>query len=198
MDIKELTAIVIPPSEVQANLDFSWSSLSINFPNDYKQLATVYGGGQFYEELSIASPDWIIDDAYSARAAVAFLRDVSAKRPSYVNLAIQAGANAIDDEPLLLERAYGRETDQYIWLGYGASGQNLFWRTVSDESNDWPLIATDGSGIDYAPDGLVSYLVALFDDEFDSEVFDDEWLSEVRAGALIPFSRIAYRPDEAQ
>lgn len=194
MNIATLSSIVPPPSasEEPSLRTMDWNSKPIEFPEDYKQFIDIYGGGQFQGELSIAPPAWILSEreAGSASAAVAFLRDTSIERPDYVKISICSfgySGEVSEDE------AYGRASDSYLWIGFAGTGQNLFWRTLDEHNpSEWPVVATDGAGIDYAPGGLIAYLSCLLSGECSSEAFGDDWATEFLDESRPEFRRVNY------
>lgn len=155
-------------------MDRDWSEIECRLgplPADYKLFIDVYGAGRFWGgELGIAPPEWIAATGdRSAQGTVAFLQGEADERSDHVAVAGRASADDI----------YGRATDSYLVFGVSGCGQSLLWRTSAADPDRWPVIATDGAGIDFDGDGMISYLIGLLGGTAPSAAFDEEWLHDV-------------------
>ncbi|WP_238219672.1 SMI1/KNR4 family protein [Tsukamurella pulmonis] len=171
--LTDLARIVAPPAGPPA-VDRDWSAIERRLgplPTDYKLFIDVYGAGRFWGgELGIAPPEWIAATRdESPHGTIGFLRGEAADRSGYVDV---VGDGSPDD-------IYGCATDSYLVFGVSGCGQSLLWRTSGENPDRWPVIATDGAGIDYDGDGMISYLVGLLGGTAPSAAFDEDWLHDV-------------------
>ncbi|MGX9297499.1 hypothetical protein [Tsukamurella paurometabola] len=171
--LTDLARIVPPPAGSPA-VDRDWPAIERRLgplPADYKLFIDVYGAGRFWGgELGIAPPEWIAAARdRPAQGTIGFLRGEADARSDHVAVAGRGSADEI----------YGRACDDYLVFGVSGCGQSLLWRTNSADPDRWPVVATNGAGIDVDGDGMISYLVGLLGGTVPSAAFDEDWLHDV-------------------
>lgn len=169
-------ARIVPPPVGPPEVDRDWTAIERRLgplPADYKGFIDVYGAGRFWGgELGIAPPEWIAAARDQAsQGTIEFLQDEALRRSDFIPV---AGRGSLDE-------IYGSHADGYLVFGVSACGQSLLWRTTAVDPDCWPAIATNGAGIDYDADGMVSYLVDLLGGTAASAAFDEDWLQDVMA-----------------
>ncbi|KXO96153.1 hypothetical protein AXK61_23560 [Tsukamurella pseudospumae] len=173
MQLTDLARVAPPPSG-SPQVIRDWATIEARLgrlPADYKLFIDVYGAGRFWGgELGIAPPEWIASTRdESPRGTIGFLRSEAAHRSDDVDV---VGHGSLDE-------IYGTPTDEYLVFGVSGCGQTLLWRTSGENPDRWPVIATNGSGIDYDGDGMLSYLMGLLGGTAPTAAFDEEWLVDV-------------------
>lgn len=167
---------IAPPPVGAPDRKYSWEDVEKDtgpLPSDYKEFIDEYGAGRFWGELGIAPPGWVAKTRTKpSQGTIDFLREYSSNRAEYVRLAPQ-------DDTVSSDEVAGTPDDLYVQFGVSGTGQSLFWRTLGDDPDKWPVIVTNTSGIDYDPRGMAHYLVGILGGTFASAAFDDEWLEDV-------------------
>lgn len=179
MDIAELVGIVAPPvvSPPATNWDEVESRLG-PLPADYKQLIDVYGAGTFWGDLGVGGPDWIVAKGQQSEL-VDILHEYAEEGPDSIDTAPVANSIA----------AIGTATDTYLAWGGATGGQIGFWRTTDADPDKWPVVFTSMAALDYAVDGIVSYLVGLLSGAFPTLALPEGWLTTVSEMSVPAFER---------
>jgi hypothetical protein len=154
MAIEELTAVIPPPADpVETGSAEGWAQLEqrlgLRFPQDYKDLISVYGSGWFPADFCIYNPfscryENNLDQGFSLTAAIA--RDVS-----------EFGI----DGPTLdgVEYPFYPRLPGLLMCSHssGFIGE-IFW-IASKESTDWPVVAADRDT--QVPEATILYRYSL-------------------------------------
>jgi len=174
MSLDELIRLIPPPKSVPS-YDFPAveAASGLVFPDDYKKLVSVYGGGSFGGYLGLMAPtesDLIEGGAY-CRQSLTDLRDTYFDhqwiRPD--------GSTTV----MLIE-----DVDPVPYYGWGGApgGETGYWHMTGADPDNWPAVVIgDGWTNDYHPGGLLEYLTDLITGRFPTEVFGDDALDLIRA-----------------
>lgn len=179
MDITELAELVPPPCSPPTPTD--WAAVEARLgqlPSDYKTFIDLYGAGEFYGDLGVCAPDWI--------ATNGMRDDMAAMLHEYASIGTKSVPTAPISDNL---DALGSTSDTYLAWGGAGGGQVGFWRTTRGAADEWPVVVTDGDGIDYAPEGLIAYLYGLLSGTVESVGMPADWVTDLKAAGAVAFQR---------
>lgn len=178
MDISRLIALVPPPENPPAPIDWQASEAVLGpLPSDYKSLINTYGAGMFFGDLGFWAPKDIAQQNDPTFASV--LHGYAAGGPHEPS--VPGGAD--------VDLVAGASSDTYLPWGGASGGQTGFWRTTNPDPDTWPVIAADFPFLDYEADGIVAFLVGLFDGTVPSVAFGADWLAQCRQTGAAAFER---------
>ncbi len=161
-ELADLMQMCPPPS---ASVSVDWepveSDLGVTLPADYKQLATMYGPGNFCEYLSIYHP-------HGPTEWVDLLGPMPANLCRQLREDREGGAFPVAHDP-----------DDLLACGVTDNGEYVFWVTEpADDPDSWRIAVNEARGPDwYTFDGgLVAFLAAVFSGRIDVPLFPDDLL----------------------
>ncbi|MED5814305.1 hypothetical protein VST63_18240 [Mycolicibacterium sp. 050232] len=158
--IDDLIELVPPPTEPPVfDLTACEQALGVPLPDDYKLLITVYGVGQFNDDLMLLVPPHpeVDIERTITHMGVQVRQILSELRPTVPETATwllpdsseQTVDVGLDDPPAVLG-----------W-GVNTGGMHGFWRITGDDPNSWPAVYSDfGGAWDCDPRGLLEFLYA--------------------------------------